>query len=55
MTPETFDRIERMSHQQDGWEVQTVMTLLRSEAAELCRLARIGKEQEGKDGQSAVE
>lgn len=50
MTSADIDKIENESHRQDGWEVQTVATLTRSQLAELCRLARIGKAAEAEAG-----
>lgn len=44
-----LDRLERLSLSQSGWEIGTVLTITPEELAELVRLARIGREQEGKD------
>lgn len=49
MTADDIDRLEAPALSQRGWEIGTVLTITPGDLAELCRMARIGLEQEGKD------
>lgn len=42
LTLADLERIQAQALSQAGWEIQTCIAMTRSEAAELCRLARIG-------------